>query len=180
MSQVRVAVTQAEPVWPDPNATFVKTCKLTSEAAENGYPAVLKPNPFPNPILTYNEFKFHDSAATCKIVVVLGFSEDTNDSLYIAQAILDADSGIRPTTKRTKARHMERTIFDDSFGDCLDGVADIAAGRVGALSCWEPIQPLVYMHSESKFMLLLGRRFLMMGRGCILCRGMISFIGDLS
>ncbi|OQD79343.1 hypothetical protein PENANT_c053G10540 [Penicillium antarcticum] len=106
MSQVRVAVTQAEPVWPDPNATFVKTCKLTSEAAEN--------------------------------VVVLGFSEDTNDSLYIAQAILDADSGIRPTTKRTKARHMERTIFDDSFGDCLDGVADIAAGRVGTTAIAQP------------------------------------------
>jgi predicted amidohydrolase len=34
-SQVRVAVTQAEPVWLDLNATVDKTCKLITEAATN-------------------------------------------------------------------------------------------------------------------------------------------------
>jgi hypothetical protein len=35
-SQVRVAVTQTEPVWLNLNATIEKTCKLITEAAENG------------------------------------------------------------------------------------------------------------------------------------------------
>lgn len=33
---VRVAVTQAEPVWLDLDATIDKTCKLIEEAALNG------------------------------------------------------------------------------------------------------------------------------------------------
>lgn len=35
-SQVRVAVTQAEPVWLDLEATVKKTCDLIAEAAANG------------------------------------------------------------------------------------------------------------------------------------------------
>lgn len=34
--QVRVAVTQAEPVWLDLDATVDKTCSLIAEAASNG------------------------------------------------------------------------------------------------------------------------------------------------
>lgn len=35
-SQVRVAVTQAEPVWLDLKATVDKTCSLIAEAASKG------------------------------------------------------------------------------------------------------------------------------------------------
>jgi nitrilase len=79
--------------------------------------------------------RIKECAAKHKIVVILGFSENVNDSLYISQAIIDADGEIRVTRKKVKATHMERTIFGDSFGDCLDSVADTAAGRIGALSC---------------------------------------------
>ncbi|KAJ5681340.1 uncharacterized protein N7477_001280 [Penicillium maclennaniae] len=94
--------------------------------------------------------KVTECAAEHKIVVVLGFSENVNDSLYISQAIIDADGVIRVSRKKMKATHMERTIFGDSLADCLESVADTAAGRVGALSCWEHIQPLLKYHTYSQ------------------------------
>ncbi|KAJ6045152.1 hypothetical protein N7460_006507 [Penicillium canescens] len=173
-SQVRVAVTQAEPVWLNLNATIEKTCKLITEAAENGaqiitfpecwvpgYPAWIWSRPGDMDLTTryvQNSLKIdspqmkkvQQCPSTSKIVVVLGFSENINDSLYIAQAIIDADGEIRIARKKIKATHMERTIFGDSFGDCLDSVTDTAAGRVGALSSWEHIQPLLKYHTYSQ------------------------------
>ncbi|RAH74037.1 carbon-nitrogen hydrolase family protein [Aspergillus aculeatinus CBS 121060] len=90
-------------------------------------------------------------AAEHKIAVVLGFSEHIHHSLYIAQAIVDSDGKILALRKKIKATHMERTIFGDSFGDCLNSVVDTtAAGRVGALSCWEHIQPLLKYHTYAQ------------------------------
>lgn len=42
-THVRVAVTQAEPVWLDLEATVEKTCGLIAEAAENGAEVVTFP-----------------------------------------------------------------------------------------------------------------------------------------
>jgi predicted amidohydrolase len=94
--------------------------------------------------------RIKECAAEHKMVVVLGFSENVENSLYISQAIIDADGEIRITRKKIKATHMERTIFGDSFGDCLNSVTDTATGRVGALSCWEHIQPLLKYHTYSQ------------------------------
>ncbi|KAJ5758279.1 uncharacterized protein N7511_006973, partial [Penicillium nucicola] len=174
MTQVRVAVTQAEPIWLDLDATIEKTCKLIAEAADNGaqivtfpecwvpgYPAWIWSRPI-DPARTTRYIqnslqpsspqmkKIQDCAAASKIVVVLGFSENINNSLYIAQAIIDAGGEIRLTRKKIKATRMERTIFGDFFGDCLDSVTDTAAGRVGALSCWEHIQPLLKYHTYAQ------------------------------
>lgn len=89
-------------------------------------------------------------AAENKIVVVLGFSENLHNSLYISQAIIASDGKILTTRKKIKPTHMERTIFGDSFGDCLQSVVDTSAGRVGALSCWEHIQPLLKYHTYAQ------------------------------
>lgn len=89
-------------------------------------------------------------AAENKVVVVLGFSENIHNSLYIAQAIIGCDGQILTLRKKIKATHMERTIFGESFGDCLNSVVDTSAGRVGALSCWEHIQPLLKYHTYSQ------------------------------
>ena len=40
---IRVAVTQAEPIWLDLDATVAKTCKLIKEAAGNGAKLVTFP-----------------------------------------------------------------------------------------------------------------------------------------
>ena len=87
-------------------------------------------------------------AASSKIAVVLGFSENFKDSLYIAQAIISAEGEIKVTRRKLKATHMERTIFGDASGASLDNVVDLPGiGRVGALACWEHTQPLLKYHT---------------------------------
>ncbi|KAL4811314.1 carbon-nitrogen hydrolase [Aspergillus unguis] len=170
---IRVAVTQAEPVWLDLNATVDKTCALIAEAAANGaqlisfpecwvpgYPAWIWTRGV-DPTLTTEYMrnslrydspqmkKIQTTAAKHKLVVVLGFTENEHDSLYIAQTIINSDGKVLAARKKIKATHMERTVFGDSRGDCLDSVADTGVGRVGALSCWEHIQPLLKYHTYS-------------------------------
>ncbi|KGO74614.1 Carbon-nitrogen hydrolase [Penicillium italicum] len=168
---VRVAVTQAEPVWLDLKATVEKTCHLIAEAAENGaqlitfpecwipgYPAWIWSRPV-DPAMTslyiQNSLsvdspemeKIKDCAGKHKIIVVLGFTENIHHSLYISQAIIGDDGKILTIRKKIKATHMERTIFGDSRHDCLSSVVPTSVGRVGALSCWEHIQPLLKYHT---------------------------------
>ncbi|KAJ4214578.1 Carbon-nitrogen hydrolase [Fusarium solani] len=45
---------------------------------------------------------------------------------------------------------MERTIFGDATAECLDSVVDTPLGRIGALSCWEHVQPLLKYHTYSQ------------------------------
>lgn len=89
-------------------------------------------------------------AAQHQLVVVLGFSENRHNSLYISQAVIDADGELRSTRSKIKASHMERTVFGDASAECLSGVADTAVGRVGALACWEHCQPLLKYHTYSQ------------------------------
>ncbi|KAK6222288.1 Carbon-nitrogen hydrolase [Pestalotiopsis sp. IQ-011] len=167
---VHVAVVQAEPVWLDLDATVEKTCALIHEASTNGagiiafpecwipgYPAWIWSRPV-DPELTSrymrNSLKLdspqmrqiQSCASHNKMVVVLGFSENRHNSLYISQAIIDSDGSILIQRSKIKATHMERTIFGDASVECLDGVADTRVGRVGALSCWEHAQPLLKYH----------------------------------
>lgn len=94
--------------------------------------------------------KIQECAAANNISVVLGFSENIHYSLYISQAIIGPDGKILTLRKKIKATHMERTIFGDSLGDCLHSVVDTPVARVGALSCWEHIQPLLKYHTYSQ------------------------------
>ncbi|KAI1397449.1 aliphatic nitrilase [Hypoxylon fuscum] len=170
-AHVRVAVTQAEPVWLDLEATVDKTCRLIVEAAENGaelisfpecwipgYPAWIWSRPVDfdltcdyirnsldinSPLLK----KICTCAATHNIIVVLGFSENRHNSLYISQATISSNGEILTARTKIKATHMERTIFGDADADCLNSVVDTDIGRVGALSCWEHIQPLLKYHT---------------------------------
>jgi predicted amidohydrolase len=86
-------------------------------------------------------------ARTNSIAVSLGFSENDYNSLYIAQVLIGPDGEIKAHRRKMKPTHMERTIFGDASGECLSGVADLPFGRVGALSCWEHIQPLLKFHT---------------------------------
>lgn len=90
------------------------------------------------------------SAKENNIVVVLGFSENIHDSLYISQAMISDTGSILTTRKKIKATHMERTVFGDAFAESLDSVVDTSVGRVGALSCWEHIQPLLKYHTYAQ------------------------------
>lgn len=91
-----------------------------------------------------------DCARENQISVSLGFSENDNNSLYIAQAIIGPDGAIKCTRRKMKPTHMERTIFGDASGDVFNSVTELPFGRLGALSCWEHIQPLLKFQTFSQ------------------------------
>ncbi|OQO03577.1 Arylacetonitrilase [Cryoendolithus antarcticus] len=173
---VRVAVTQHEPVWLDLAATVAKTCTLIAEAAQAkatlvvfpecwipGYPAWIWSRPvdfdlgvkYVENSLSVNSPQMRqicDAAAEHGINVGLGFSERDGESVYISQALIDDKGGIQMKRRKMKPTHMERTIFGDASGDCLASVVQLPddGPRVGSLSCWEHIQPLLKYYTLSQ------------------------------
>ncbi|KAJ5273753.1 carbon-nitrogen hydrolase [Penicillium angulare] len=174
ISNVRVAVTQAEPVWLELNEGVDKTCQLITEAASNGAKLIAFPEcwipGYPCWIWTRlldvglnvryikNSLRRNSPemeriqrcARTNSIAVSLGFSENFHDSIYIAQVLIGPDGEIRAHRRKMKPTHMERTIFGDASGDCFASVAELPFARVGALSCWEHIQPLLKYQTMSQ------------------------------
>ncbi|ORY59321.1 carbon-nitrogen hydrolase [Pseudomassariella vexata] len=173
-SRIRVAVTQAEPVWLDLKATIQKTCKLIKEAAENGAQMVAFPEcwvpGYPCWIwtraldfdlnvqyvknslrLTSPEMLMIRSCAReNSIAVSMGFSENDDDSLYIAQVLIGSNGEIKLHRRKMKPTHLERTIFGDASAQCLDVVGQLPFARVGQLSCWEHTQPLLKFNAMAQ------------------------------
>jgi nitrilase len=167
MSVVRVACVQAEPVWLDAEATVEKTLSLVSEAAGNGAQLVAFPETWvpgypwwiwtgspawgmqfvpryhANSIVVGEPLldKVVAAAGEHAIDVVLGYSERAGGSLYMGQAIISREGRLLATRRKLKPTHVERSVFGEGDGSDLV-VHDTAAGRVGALCCWEHLQPL--------------------------------------
>ena len=94
--------------------------------------------------------KIRAHARDMNIAVSLGFSENENNSLYIAQALIDPSGDIALHRRKMKPTHMERTVFGDAGGTSLNNVVDVdGVGKVGALACWEHLQPLLKYHTIS-------------------------------
>jgi nitrilase len=81
------------------------------------------------------------AAAAHGIWVVLGYSERCAGSLYIAQLLIDDNGQIVHARRKLKATHVERTIFGEGDGSDIR-VHDTTLGRLGALCCWEHLNPL--------------------------------------
>ncbi|KAH7412164.1 cyanide hydratase/nitrilase-like protein [Phaeosphaeria sp. MPI-PUGE-AT-0046c] len=171
---VKVAVTQHEPAWLDLTASIDKTCRLIEEAANNesklivfpevwipGYPAWIWARPVDPPLatqyikssLSYDSpemSKICSAAKNANIAVVLGFSENEHNSLYLAQCTISASGEIVMKRRKMKPSHMERTVFGDGNGPSLNNVVELdGVGKVGALSCWEHMHPLLKYHTIS-------------------------------
>jgi aliphatic nitrilase len=73
--------------------------------------------------------------------VVMGYSERAGGSLYMGQAMFGPDGGLIAARRKLKPTHAERTVFGEGDGSHL-AVHDTGIGRLGALCCWEHIQPL--------------------------------------
>lgn len=88
------------------------------------------------------------TAAAHNVDVVLGFSENDGNSLYMAQCtIAGSDGEIKMKRRKLKPTHLERTIFGDASGSSLQNVVKLLYGNVGALMCWEHLQPLLKYHT---------------------------------
>lgn len=176
-TQYKVAAVQAAPAFLDLNKGVNKAIDYIRQAAEGGaslvaFPEVWLPG-YPwwiwldSPawgmqfVQRYYENalvigssqwdRLRAAAAQYKIHVVLGFSERSGGTLYLAQAIIDDLGEVVATRRKLKPTHAERTVFGEGDGSHL-AVHDTALGRVGALCCAEHIQPLTKyaMYSQNE------------------------------
>jgi nitrilase len=164
---IRVAAVQAEPVWLDAERTADKTVALIREAAAGGAQLVAFPETwipgfpvflFGHPVYQQRDYvaRYHahsitidgpiitrirEAARENAITVVLGFSEKDHGSLYMAQVVIGADGEILLHRRKLKATHAERTLFGEGDGSSIK-VIETPLGRLGALNCFEHIQPL--------------------------------------
>ncbi|WP_321889435.1 carbon-nitrogen hydrolase family protein [Paraburkholderia bannensis] len=163
----RAAAIQAAPVFLDLNASIDKAVALIAEAASKGadlvafgeawlpgYPWFIwldSPAWGMQFIQRYHENSLiYDSpeadriaqaAKKHSIMVVMGHSEKQGGSLYLGQWIIGADGRTIARRRKLKPTHVERTVYGEGDGTDLT-VWDTPLGRVGALCCWEHLQPL--------------------------------------
>ncbi|MDZ5077671.1 carbon-nitrogen hydrolase family protein [Nesterenkonia sp. HG001] len=164
---VRAAVVQQEPVWLDLEGAVEKTVELIREAADHGaeiiaFPETWIPNypwwiwldsvawqsqftvPYAANSLTVEGREMRaiqDAARRSGIVVGLGYSERDAGSLYMGQAVIEADGTLVSARRKLKPTHVERTVFGEGDGSDLI-VTETSLGRIGSLCCWEHLQPL--------------------------------------
>lgn len=163
----RAAAVQAAPVFLDLDASVDKAVGLIGEAAAKGAQLVAFPETW---LPGYPWFiwldspawgmqfiqRYHDNsllygsaaaerigqaAKEHRIMVIMGLSEKHGGSLYMGQWIIDADGQTVAMRRKLKPTHVERTVFGEGDGSDLS-VYDTPLGRVGALCCWEHLQPL--------------------------------------
>jgi nitrilase len=76
-----------------------------------------------------------------KIEVVLGATERDGGSLYCTLFYLGSNGEYRGRHRKLKPTHVERSIWGEGDGSDLF-VVETPIGRIGALNCWEHLQPL--------------------------------------
>ncbi|XXZ60422.1 carbon-nitrogen hydrolase family protein [Sorangium sp. So ce341] len=164
----KAAAVQAAPAFLDLDAGVDKAVRLIAEAAGHGASLIAFPEawlpgyPFwiwlgspawgmqfvqryADQSLEVGErqlARLREAAARHRIHVVMGYSERAGSSLYLGQALLGPDGGLIAARRKLKPTHAERTVFGEGDGGDLK-VHATAIGRLGALNCWEHLQPLV-------------------------------------
>ena len=170
MKKIKAAAVQAAPVFMNLDASIDKAAQWIDEAARNGAEVVAFPETwlpgFPwfiylgNPAESLAFFpRYHDNSMAVDspqmrrlqgivkragVTVVMGFSERDRGSRYMAQAIIGPDGELLLARRKLKPTHIERTVFGEGDGSDLR-VIDAPFGRLGALNCWEHVQPLMKM-----------------------------------
>lgn len=163
----RAAAVQAAPVFLDLDASIDKAVGLIAEASRNGAKLIAFPETW---LPGYPWFiwldspawgmqfiqRYHDhslvygspeaerlvqAAREHRIMVVMGHSEKHGGSLYMGQWIIDAEGRTVARRRKLKPTHVERTVFGEGDGSDLS-VHATELGRIGALCCWEHLQPL--------------------------------------
>jgi nitrilase len=166
----KVAVVQAAPAWLDLDASVAKAIALIEEAAAKGAKLIAFPETFipgyPWHIwlgapawaigrgfvqryfdnsLSYDSpqaEQLRKAAQAAKINVALGISERDGGSLYMGQWLIGADGETIAKRRKLRPTHAERTVFGEGDGSHLAVYERQDLGRIGALCCWEHLQPL--------------------------------------
>lgn len=161
------AAVQAAPVYLDLAATVEKTISIIQGAGSKGVKLLAFPETWlPGyPFWTWlgspawgMQFvrRYHENsivadspemdairtaARDAAMFVVLGTSERDHGTLYIGQTLIAPDGEIIAHRRKLKPTYVERTVYGEGDGSDL-AVHDTAVGRLGALCCWEHLQPL--------------------------------------
>lgn len=164
---LRAAAAQISPDLERAEATLVRVLGAMEEAAGKGVQLLVFPETFV-PYYPYFSFvyppvtagkahlKLYDQAVVVpgpitqavaeqarayQMVVVLGVNERDHGSLYNTQLIFDADGELRLKRRKITPTYHERMIWGQGDATGLK-VVDTAAGKIGALACWEHYNPL--------------------------------------
>ena len=170
MKAIKAAAVQAAPVFMNLEASIDQAAVLIEQAARAGAELVAFPETWlpgfpwfiylgtPADALAYFP-RYHDNSLAVNspqmrrlqlivkragVTVVMGFSERDVGSRYMAQAIIDPNGDLLLARRKLKPTHIERTVFGEGDGSDLV-VVDAPFGRLGALNCWEHVQPLMKM-----------------------------------
>ena len=163
----KVAAVQAAPAFLDLKAGVEKAVKLIEEAAAKGAKIVNFPETwlpgypwwiwldapamgmqyvapyFQNSIEagSNEDLALAEAARANNIQVIMGVSERHEGSLYMGQWHYDARGHVLSRRRKLKPTHVERAVFGEGDGSDII-VHETELGRVGALCCWEHLQPL--------------------------------------
>jgi nitrilase len=176
----KVACVQAAPAWLDLDGAVDKTIHYIEEAARAGAKLIAFPETwipgYPFHIWLgapawaigrgfvqryFDDSLSYDSPQAArilaavkknKITVVLGLSERDGGSLYIAQWLIGPDGATIAQRRKLRPTHAERTVFGEGDGSHIAVHDRSDIGRLGALCCWEHIQPLTKfaMYSQNE------------------------------
>lgn len=167
MPSLKAAAVQAAPVFLDLEASIDKAIGLAREAKDKDCALIafaeawLPGYPFqiwlgaPAWSLQFSE-RYMDNALVLGsaqhrrleaaardigIHIAMGYSERAGGSLYLGQCLIDGEGRTVQVRRKLKPTHVERSIFGEGYGEDLS-VVETALGRIGALCCWEHLQPL--------------------------------------
>jgi nitrilase len=163
----KVAVVQAAPAFLNLEKAVEKTISLMDEAGRQGVQLIAFPETwipgypwyvwlgtpaysihfsaqyFNNSLVAGSDFDKAIAAAAKrnKLHAIIGVSERSGGSLYMGQWHYAADGQVLSRRKKLKPTHVERSVFGEGDGSDIV-VNDTEIGRIGALCCWEHLQPL--------------------------------------
>ena len=167
MKRIKAAAVQIAPDLASATGTIDRVCDAIDRAAAQGVELAVFPETF---IPYYPYFSFvtpavamgrdhlllyeravavpgpvtehlAKTAAQYGMVLVVGVNERDGGSLYNTQLIFDADGTLRLKRRKITPTYHERMVWGQGDGSGLRAV-DTAAGRLGALACWEHYNPL--------------------------------------
>ena len=166
-STIRAAAIQLAPVLENATGTVEKVCTAIRDAATRGVEIAVFPESFvpyypyfsfvrPPATIGAEHLRLYENAPTvpgpaidaiidaarkAAMVVVLGINERDHGTLYNAQLIIDSNGGLKLKRRKITPTYHERMIWGQGDGAGV-AVVHTAAGRVGALACWEHYNPL--------------------------------------
>jgi len=164
---VKVAAVQAAPALLDIKKSVEKTIALIDEAGAKGVELIVFPETWisgypwwiwvnipagiihhtgdyvANSIEAGDEYDLAIAAAVKrnKLHAIIGVSEKSGGSLYMGQWHYGPDGELISRRRKLKPTHVERAIFGEGDGSDII-VNETEIGNIGALCCWEHMQPL--------------------------------------